>query len=610
MAYGVKWRFQCENYRIDVEKDGYTGAITERPLGAHPLLRMDKGDHIRGTSLEFTAECQVESEFLELYTSSATEYRVRLYTAGGSPMWSGFVTPEVYSEPDIAPPYDVSILATDGLGELKYIPFKLDDLGTPQQATLFGLLHDLLDKTGEFRFIHLFSSLMDRYGVLGTPDEIFGYYTTIPAWLQTEDEANCYEVLERILKSLRAFITVGPGAKWCIVRVTDLAPRSGPDTGKKYLDMYLGDEGDPGDFELLAVPEFGAMWGTREGSSDLLSHYPEGFLSMSVVPARNGVTLVGDTHFTDNMLGPISGWTKTSVTEQTVYGGGFWQIGYLGSLSKSGPTGYTPSAVLLAKVKVSAYLAPDTDIRIRILFHNEEDSTVSYWDPDNETWSSSDKYAELHVSKGRRVRDSDNTNEDAFEELAVKFDTRDQAALEGYLEMQVSNPYGTSMIDIYYAGIVLDQDSKGTKVEVTMANNARESGGKVEMLFGTYHSPSGNALGGQFANQLLCGELSTDDGTLADTFLTTRLPVPGSGEQPLLDLLGRDYALEHFWPRLRKTGKLRAHQPYTPTQGWPLFFWSAIEGMLYITEEMSWDLVEDEIDITMTSMDQTDPADV
>lgn len=609
MAYAVKWRFQCENYRIDVEKDGYTGDVIERPLGAHPQLRMDEGENIRGTSLEFTAECQVESEFLELYTSSATEFRVRLYDAANEELWSGFVTPEVYSEPDIAPPYDVSILATDGLGELKYIPFEVAGSESPVVWTLDTLLHYLLDKTGETRSINLFSTLIDKGGDEGTPNELLGYYTGVPTWLQ-EKGKSCYDVLEGIMRSFRAFITEGLGGNWWVVRVTDLEVVDG-NNGKKDVIKWYGDEDV--DYTEEPVPEFGAMYATRGSSPAVrLSHYPVGFLSTSVVPAKNGVTLKGDTHFMDNILGPLSGWTKTSVTEQTVYGGGFWQIGYLGSMSKAlANTPYMSHAAMLVKLVVSGYLTTSTTIRVRVKFWDENSGEFLYWDPENETWESVDHYKDLDITTGRFQRTSDNTSPEKFQEVSMPFNTYDISGLEGYLVLEVANPWGTVMIDCYYAGIVLDEDYKGTERVVTMSNNAREEGGEEEMWFCTYPLlKSSNSFYGPFANALMSGELARSGGSVATNFETDRLPEPAGEDQTLLDCLGRDFALEHFYPRLRKTGTLRASAPFTTSQGWPLFFWSAREQMLYIMEKMSWDLVEEEIEVQMVSMDQTATAEV
>ena len=123
MAWATKYRFRWNSvhgveFNIYIQKDGYEGDVIQRPLGRAPLLRKKKNGPICGTSLEIYAECQVDGEFSELYTSNPKEFLV-LLTRGNDTIWSGFVSTELYSEPSVAPPYDVQIVATDGLGELK-----------------------------------------------------------------------------------------------------------------------------------------------------------------------------------------------------------------------------------------------------------------------------------------------------------------------------------------------------------------------------------------------------------------------------------------------------------------------------------------------------------
>ena len=125
MAYAVKYLFRFESANgttreIHVLKDGYSGAVIQRALGRAPVLKKQHNGNVYGTSLEFYAECHVDREFIEFYTSDPKAYMVQLYD-GSTLLWSGFVTPELYSEPDIAPPYDVQVVATDGVGELKLI---------------------------------------------------------------------------------------------------------------------------------------------------------------------------------------------------------------------------------------------------------------------------------------------------------------------------------------------------------------------------------------------------------------------------------------------------------------------------------------------------------
>ena len=90
--------------------------------------------------MEIYAECKVDGEFLELYTSDPKEFLVTVDVEGGTGYddrpWIGYISPELYSEPDIAPPYDVQITATDGLGELKLmtIPHRAKVLVCPNSA--------------------------------------------------------------------------------------------------------------------------------------------------------------------------------------------------------------------------------------------------------------------------------------------------------------------------------------------------------------------------------------------------------------------------------------------------------------------------------------------
>ena len=122
-SYGTIYEFRFDGINGDdvdifIAKKNYTGSVTRRALGRTPILKRERSGSILGTSLEIYAECRVDGEFAQLYTSSADEFRVEVYKRQNM-LWRGFVSPELYSEPDIAPPYDVQIIATDGLGELK-----------------------------------------------------------------------------------------------------------------------------------------------------------------------------------------------------------------------------------------------------------------------------------------------------------------------------------------------------------------------------------------------------------------------------------------------------------------------------------------------------------
>ena len=121
-------------HSIHIQQDGYSGPVKQRALGRGPVLKKQQNGPICGTSLEIIAECVEDGEFSILYTSNPKEYRVCLYR-GNTLVWVGFVSTELYSEPSVAPPYDVQIIATDGLGELK-----LDTYAAAGFVTLSQLL--------------------------------------------------------------------------------------------------------------------------------------------------------------------------------------------------------------------------------------------------------------------------------------------------------------------------------------------------------------------------------------------------------------------------------------------------------------------------------------
>ncbi|MBQ1577329.1 MAG: hypothetical protein IIZ83_10235, partial [Oscillospiraceae bacterium] len=96
MAYAVKYVFTFQSVggttrEIRILKDGYSGDPIRRALGRAPVLKKQQNGPVHGTSLEMYAECHVDQEFIEFYTSDPKEYRVDLY-AGNSLLWQGWIT--------------------------------------------------------------------------------------------------------------------------------------------------------------------------------------------------------------------------------------------------------------------------------------------------------------------------------------------------------------------------------------------------------------------------------------------------------------------------------------------------------------------------------------
>ena len=293
MAWGNRFHFHFDSvhgaeYDIYILKDGYTGTCDERALGRAPVLRKKQNGPICGTSLELYAECKVDSngvsEYAEMYTTNPKEYRVVIYRdatpAVAVPLWVGFVSTELYSAPSIAPPYDVHIVATDGLGELK-----LNNYVAQGEMTLLNLFKHLLGFTGREQSFYFATNLKQHSGTR----------TGLLDWridVDFLDGKSCYDVLTDLLNTLHATITPY-GTRWLIARETDV--RSLLDGNGQLSVVEISSRTTRPTIVNVATAEktIGQM-----GVADL---WPIGYYSHVAVPAKKTVTVSSRWH-TQNIL--------------------------------------------------------------------------------------------------------------------------------------------------------------------------------------------------------------------------------------------------------------------------------------------------------------------
>jgi len=231
----IIFRFESEvahkDTTITIQKKDFPsyGTPKYRKLGAAPVLRREQREHIHGASLQLFAQADIEGEFAELGGSDATAFLVTV-VRGTTTIFKGFLTPELYSEPDIPVPYDVELNATDGLGELKYKTYE-EVVGSSDQT-----LKQILTK------------LINAAGVTYDTTELFGEFFTIQSGStsignfyinfgnRAEDKA--YDVLSDILASLNAELFID-GLKARLLRLNDITPDSQLDYGE-YLSVKWG----------------------------------------------------------------------------------------------------------------------------------------------------------------------------------------------------------------------------------------------------------------------------------------------------------------------------------------------------------------------------------
>lgn len=284
MAYGTKYEFEFENihgvvYDIRIQKRNYSGTITHRPLGSAPVIRMQENGPFRSTSCELTIECQLDGEYAELYTSDPQEYKVLVYN-NTILIWEGFVATELYSEPDIAPPYDVKVTATDGIGALKEYDF---EPAGPQ--TIRKHLEDLLSYTGLSLGFNVVTSVKEYNGAgtrpypLDTPN---AFIDKAMINLDFYDGKSVYEALEGLLSSLRCTITQW-NSDWLIIRKTDITVNSNNRVPGYYIPVTRTTPTYSTNINLLTA---------TAGQMGVANMWPVGYLTRRVVPAKNRVTVV------------------------------------------------------------------------------------------------------------------------------------------------------------------------------------------------------------------------------------------------------------------------------------------------------------------------------
>lgn len=130
--YGARWRMEYDKIfprghkgRTDIEELEYVGAVTEVCGGASPFgyeYRPDKNSAVVPSVATIEILCNTDAEFDDIRKGTDRQFRVRHYTDSGAGFeldWTGFISPEFYSEPYLYEPYIVTLEAYDGLGELK-----------------------------------------------------------------------------------------------------------------------------------------------------------------------------------------------------------------------------------------------------------------------------------------------------------------------------------------------------------------------------------------------------------------------------------------------------------------------------------------------------------
>ena len=574
MAYGVKYRFLFESvegveWTIDILKNGYSGSVLPRALGGSPVLRKDQNDNIWGTSLDMVAECAVDGEFEEFSTSDPFAFQVKVYQ-GSSLRWQGFMTPEIYNAPEIAPPYDVNVTATDGLGELKQHFFEAQG-----RKTISALLTYLLGFTGlslSFRQVTDLSCSAAGAGAL-----LSSVYVNLD-YLAGE---TCYDVLQTLLAAIHSSITQD-GNCWLILKETGTG---GYNSSNNTVGCFVD-----GVSSQRSVEHFGGL--STHGNSC----WPVGHMTREYIAPKRKMAVISKNHYVPNMLGSWS--LESGATDE----GDYWNLPSAGD---------GLSQTINFQQEVGKHLL--LSIKVRNVGDGAEVGNLSVYVRLTGSYYQAVPYLYLTTNTGRRRREGNDVKWGAanatcnFEVQApVESDTdQDYVTIDvliplyrndarsyvraSSLDITVFN--GDSLYPKRIYGITLSQyeQTAGFKKIVNIGNGARGEAPDVDLAFAC--TTDANNYAG--LETMLYGVPVTSAGAKITSWSTLQ-----ASDLDYLSLMARDYALSCAAARVRQSGVLQ-----TPLSGsaMPFMFVDDHDDVLYIVESFSWDLLNDEISVKMIS---------
>ena len=570
MAYNTKYRFRflsCHGttYEVRLSENGYSGTVKDRPLGKAPVLRMQDGFPFRATCCELSLECKVDGEYVDLYTTDPNQYKVSLYRKNGNSyeqIWEGYVATELYSEPDIAPPYDVRITAVDGLGILKEYAFEASGY-----LSIRKHIQELLKKTGDTQpYLYIATQLHSGSGTA--------------AYFMDDTEIDmdymvgktCYDVLEELLRSLRCSIT-RYGTLWLLVREVDVQINSSGNLTTVFCPIEL-DESSSSD-----TVKCGGTVGKMGASGT--DFWPNGYLTRRVVPAKKSVKVRADWNLRDGAPN-LDHW----------YTSGDASAGpgprYLGSLGGEGTIyDLIPMTQFTYDVKVTVKVARGSVwdnyngapyVKMTAMYQSAG-GTVKYYHPDTGwTTTSPPTGDEQKVDKTNRSGDP---NDVQTVELTIPCpNDSNNGNLVIYVSGHLVAVYDVDVevltVKGYEDTIIIDNGARGFAEDLSI------TGGRMTSTFNIFA-------------WFVAGIWISDS---ASTFLTS-FSDGSNTNKDFMSLTALAYAKEHAAPRIEISGKL--DKKYSSAMRVPPLFIKS-HGVWAMMSRYDWDMLNEDVDFTAVTL--------
>lgn len=123
---------------IEIEKEGYSGVVTELTAALSPFLVEIEDEEFLYTPTRFsTAKIGiVGSDYLQsLFSTAYQQYRVT-FKRDKFITWCGFVRPELYTQDYSSTTFELELECISGMSTLEYIDYK--QTGDNRRLYLFG----------------------------------------------------------------------------------------------------------------------------------------------------------------------------------------------------------------------------------------------------------------------------------------------------------------------------------------------------------------------------------------------------------------------------------------------------------------------------------------
>jgi hypothetical protein len=209
MAFATKYRIKTVSnvyggVQCDLQKDGYSGSVIELEGRAPDPIQIKIGRNGQNI-FEPILQGEVDISFyatgsqntLELATDLPFTWKVVItQQTSADPIWQGWVQPESYQEAYHSTPYSVGLRATDGLDDLKAIPF----VAGSTDDTLWEYLLTALGNTNITLPFKESINIYDTAMTSATSDSPLVQAKALPSsFLVISDEPSCYDVIAEIL---------------------------------------------------------------------------------------------------------------------------------------------------------------------------------------------------------------------------------------------------------------------------------------------------------------------------------------------------------------------------------------------------------------------------